>query len=73
MLEATDIEAIISDLVFMNIYCSESPDYGAMLKDLEALNLSYQQTYEILQKFVRENTNVYRRCNARTMGRNSKA
>ena len=53
MLEATDVEAIISDLVFMNIYCSESPDYGSILKGLEALNLSYQQTYEILQK-IRE-------------------
>ena len=53
MLEATDIEAIISDLVFINIYCSENPDYAALLKSLESLNLSDQQTYEILQK-VRE-------------------
>ena len=50
MLEATDVEEIISDLVFINIYCSESPDYPAILKGLEALNLSYKQTYDILQK-----------------------
>jgi len=50
MLEATDVEEIISDLVFINISCSESPDYGAILKGLEALNLSYKQTYDILQK-----------------------
>lgn len=53
MLEATDVEAIVSDLVFMNIYCSDSPNYAAILKGLEALNLSYQQTYDILQK-IRE-------------------
>jgi len=50
VLEATDVEEIISDLVFINIYCSESPDYSAILKGLEALNLSYKQTYDILQK-----------------------
>jgi hypothetical protein len=50
MLETKEVEAIISDLVFVNIYCSSNPDYAAVLKGLQALNLSYEQTYDILQK-----------------------
>ena len=50
MLETKEVEAIISDLVFVNIYCSSNPDYSAVLKGLQALNLSYEQTYDILQK-----------------------
>jgi hypothetical protein len=53
MLEATDVEAIISDLVFVNIYCNSNPDYEAVLKGLKALNLSYEQTYDILNR-IRE-------------------
>lgn len=53
MLEVKEVEAIISDLVFVNIYCSSNPDYSAVLKGLQALNLSYEQTYDILQK-IRE-------------------
>ena len=53
MLEATDVEAIISDLVFVNIYCNSNPDYEAVLKGLQALNLSYEQTYDILNR-IRE-------------------
>jgi len=50
MLETKEVEAIISDLVFVNIYCSDNPDYAAILKSLQALDLSYEQTYDILQK-----------------------
>lgn len=53
MLETKEIEAIISDLVFVNIYCSSNPDYASVLKGLEALNLSYEQAYDILQR-IRE-------------------
>jgi len=53
MLETQEIEAIVSDLVFVNIYCNANPDYNAVLKGLQALNLSYEQTYDILQR-IRE-------------------
>ena len=50
MLETKEVEAIISDLVFINIYCNDNPDYDSILKSLNALELSYNQTYDILQK-----------------------
>ena len=53
MLNTKEVEAIISDLVFVNIYCSPDPDYAALLKGLEALDLSYAQTYDILNR-IRE-------------------
>jgi len=53
MLETTEIEAIVSDLVFVNIYCNSNPDYDSVLKGLQALNLSYEQTYDILNR-IRE-------------------
>ena len=58
MLEATEIEAIVSDLVFVNIYCNSNPDYDSVLKGLQALNLSYEQTMIYLIAFVKEDTNV---------------
>jgi hypothetical protein len=53
MLETKEVEAIVSDLVFVNIYCNSNPDYEAVLKGLKALNLSYEQTYDILNR-IRE-------------------
>jgi len=53
MLETKEIEAIVSDLVFVNIYCNSNPDYDSVLKGLQALNLSYEQTYDILNR-IRE-------------------
>ena len=50
MLEATEIEAIVSDLVFVNIYCNSNPDYDSVLKGLQALNLSYEQTKKNVTK-----------------------
>ena len=53
MLETKEVKAIVSDLVFVNIYCNANPDYDAVLKGLQALNLSYEQTYDILNR-IRE-------------------
>ena len=53
MLETKEVKAIVSDLVFVNIYCNANPDYDAVLKGLQALNLSYEQAYDILNR-IRE-------------------
>ena len=44
-----NIEQVIQDIIWANVYYKSQPDYASVIESLQGLGLNFNEVYDILQ------------------------